>query len=155
MANHGFVSSKKHFKAKQVAKDLQEINERRFKGLLKIEDSHWGENGSWMISYQVEGHSYPFAFNIWIASPRKLEHRHTHGWAAYVEIVFAEEIGAKYNGDMSDEGVSGKWKPNPNKYSSYKAWLDLLWAHVKEKNPAVEKLINEELEWAPKELRDC
>ncbi len=156
MANHGFISSRKHFVKEQVILDLQEINERRFKGLLKIEDSNWGKNGSWFISYHINGQDYPVGFNIWIASKRKLEHRHSGMWAYYLEIVFSEELGAKYNGILSDEGHNNKWKPDPNKYDSYRSWLDELYSHIKKSNPnAYKKLTQFELKYAPLELRDC
>jgi len=156
MANHGYISSKKHFNKKQVALDLQEINERRFKGLLKIEDGYCGSKGAWFISYQDKDKEYSKGFNIWIASARKLEHRHTHVWIYYTELVFAEEMGAKYDGIMSDEGINDKWKPCPKKYPTYKAWLDILHAYSKKHNPKIYKrLFKVELSYAPKELRDC
>src|SRR5208282_1954153 len=116
MANHGFITTKKNLNAKRVLEDLKEINQRRFKGLLKIEDSNWGSKGSWFVSYQDPKANFPQGFNIWLTSARKLEHRHTHAWAYYLELSFAEELGAKYNGTMSDEGHDKKWKPNPKKY---------------------------------------
>lgn len=156
MANHGFVSSKKHFKKEQVLLDLQEINERRFKGLLKIEDGAYGNKGAWFVSYQDKGWNYPVGFHIWIRSARMLEHRHTRSWGYYIELVFAEEMGAKYNGIMSDEGISEKWKPEPGKYSSYSTWLDILYEHAKTDVPDLYKRVfKSELNLAPEILRDC
>lgn len=156
MANHGFITSKKNFNAEQIRKDLDEINQRRFKGLLKIENSQWGTKGSWFISYKSDDQEHPHGFNIWITSLRKIEHRHTHGWAYYVEIVFSEELAAKYNGTISDEGISDKWKANPLKYPSYGAWLMVLYGHAKKINPKMFRSVYQ-MEWklAPKELRDC
>ena len=160
MANHGFIVSKKNFKADQIRKDLEEINRRRFKGLLKIEDSQWGDKGAWFVSYQAEGWEYPTGFNIWITSQRKIEHRHAHGWGFYIELVFVEELGAKYNATFSDEGISNRWKPDPAKYPNYKAWLSIQYEHSKNsKNKAVrvmaKQVIASELKMVPKELRDC
>lgn len=55
MANHGFITTKKNFTPKQILIDLQEINQRRFKGLLTIEDGAYGgikEVGSFHILIQ-------------------------------------------------------------------------------------------------------
>lgn len=151
MANHGFITSRKNFDKKQVALDLQEINERRFGGKLKIEDSEYGKNGSWFISYIDERIEYPRGFNIWITSPKKLEHRHSYGYAFYVEIVFSEEMGAKYNATMSDEGHGDKWKPLPSKYKKFMDWMNVLYGHAKKSNAKAYKAITDmEIKSIPK-----
>lgn len=155
MANHGFITSKKNFNKEQVRKDLQEINERRFGGLLTIEDSDWGKNGSWSISYKDDRLDYPLGFNIWLCSPKKLEHRHSRGYAYYLEIVFSEEIGAKYNAIISDEGHSDKWKPNPQKYSKFMDWMDILYGHAKISMPdAYNSIVSMEKKSIPKGFED-
>lgn len=153
MANHGYVRSKRNFKEEEVFKEIQEINQRRFDGKLNIEDSDYSAKGSWFISHivnnSVEG------FNIWIASPKKLEHRHTRCWATYLEIVFSNELGKKYNGIMSDEGHDDKWQPNPEKYPSFKVWLDILYGHMKDLHPeSYKNMIEFEMMYCPKELID-
>lgn len=156
MANHGFISSKKNFKKDQVLKDLQEINDRRFAGFLKIENSKYGTKGSWFISYQGEGWFFPEGFNIWIRSPRMLEHRHQHGWIYYLEIVFSSELATKYNGLLSDECCDDKWKPDVNKYPTYKKWMESQYSGLKKRNPKTwKKLIDSEMDLCPEELRDC
>lgn len=155
MANHGFVSSKKNLSKEQVLADLQEINQRRFQGLLNIEDSEWGENGSWFISYLSPGEMYPNGFNIWITSPRKLEHRHTHGWAYYLEIAFSSELGAKYGGKISDECCEEKWDPDPEKYPTFKAWIERRYGHMKDKHPdSYNELVSMEIETCPVPFRN-
>lgn len=156
MANHGFISSHRHFKKEQVALDLQEINERRFKGLLKIEDSEWGEDGSWFVSYQDSGWEYPKGFNIWIKSPRMLEHRHTQNWAYYLELSFANELAVKYNGLLGDESDDEKIKPNPEKYSTFKKYLDSRYCDFYKRNPkSCQQILDIEWEYVPEELKDC
>lgn len=155
MANHGFITSKRTFKKEQVFKDLQEINERRFKGLLKIEDSDWGKNGSWFISYKDPDWEHPEGFNIWIRSPKKLEHRHSHCWAYYLEVIFSNELAKKYGTILSDEGHDEKWKPAPEKYPTFKVWLDFLYGHAKKKHPnSYKQMIDLEMEFCPKEFWD-
>jgi len=151
MANHGYVKSKRIFKKDEVFKEIQEINQRRFDGKLNIEDSDYGDLGSWFISHAVEESTE--GFNIWIASPKKLEHRHTRCWATYLEIVFANELGVKYDGIMSDDGVSEKWKPRPEKYPTFLAWLDVLYGHIKESKPdSFKTAIEFEMMYCPEEL---
>jgi hypothetical protein len=142
MANHGFITAKKNLDKKQIALDLQEINERRFGGQLKIEDSEWGDKGSWFISYQDKRIEYPMGFNIWITSKRKLEHRHSRGYAYYVELVFSEELGAKYNAIMSDEGHDDKWKPAPEKFAKFQDWIDIQYSHIKKAHPIAYKMMS-------------
>lgn len=116
MANHGFITSRFHFKKDEVEKYLHEINQRKFKGLLKIEDSEWATD-AWFISYDdTLIYKHPVGFNIWIESKRKLEHRHTHGWGFYLEVVFSSELGFIYDGMISDECCEERWKPTPKKY---------------------------------------
>lgn len=159
MANHGFVTSRFHFKRDEVLKYIQEINQKRFNGLLKIEDSQWGPDGSWFISYQDPKWDNPIGFNLWIASKRKLEHRHTHGWGFYLEIVFSSELGFIYNGLISDECCQERWKPEPKKYPTYKKWIESNYSHLKKsKNKKYKKLygqiIKDEMNHVPKPLRD-
>lgn len=156
MANHGFITSKRNFNKEQVLKDLQEINERRFKGLLTIEDSDWSDRGSWFVGYYYEGYEYPEGFNIWITSPKKLEHRHSRLWAFYLEIVFVNELALKYNGILSDEGHGDKWKPDVGKYPTFMYWLDTLYGHIKESKPdSYKSMVDLEMEYCPEELKDC
>lgn len=123
MANHGFFSSKKVLVPEEVYKDLQEINGRRFQGLLTIEKSEWAEH-AWFISHPPDSEKGPFnGFNIWIKSKKKMEHRHTHGWSFYLEMVFSNELCHKYGGKISDEGCSGRWNPKPQNYSTFKQYI--------------------------------
>lgn len=156
MSNHGFVSSKRNFKKEQIILDLQEINQRRFKGLLTIVDSKWGDNGSWFISYPE--HSHPNGFNIWIRSAKKLEHRHTHGWSFYLEVAFSEELCYKYNGILSDEGITEKWKPDPSKHLTYTDWLDDKFGYYKNNillYPTYLLMFNLEMKSLPAIFKDC
>jgi len=154
MANHGYVSSKKFLTKAQVLQDLQEINERRFNGLLKIEPSEYGSKGSWFISYQEKKWKYPVGFNIWISSKKKLEHRHTHGWGFYLEIVFSSELGKKYGGKISDDCCPEKWDPDPKKYPTYKSWVESSLKHIKKHKIMYKSLYTLEMTTCPKALRD-
>lgn len=150
MANHGYISSKKNLKKDQVYKDLQEINQRRFKGLLNIECAKGWSDNAWEISYHESGEKHLKGFTIWISSKRKLEHRHEDFWVFYLEIVFSHELGFKYNGKISDECCDEKWDPDPNKYPTYKSWLETRYSHLKNKNLELySELINMEMQTCP------
>jgi hypothetical protein len=157
MANHGYITTKKNLTAKRVVEDLQEINQRRFKGLLTVEVGRWKEKGSWVISYIESENSYPLGFNIWMTSKRKLEHRHAGGYAYYIELVFQEELGAKYNATFSDEGHSDKWKADPSKYPTYRSWLEVCYEHSLSEGGAhktlAERCIADDMRRVPKALR--
>lgn len=124
MANHGYIISKKHFKEEQVFNHLIEINERRFKGLFKIEASSYGNAGAWFINYTEPNKNYPIGFNIWISSKRTIEHRHTQGFARYAEMVFTEELATIYNAKLGDDGCQERFDPNLSKLSSYEIYLN-------------------------------
>lgn len=156
MANHGFITTKTFLKKEKILEDLQEINNRRFKGLLKIEDSNWSNKGSWFIGFQQEGWLNPEGFNIWIRSPKKLEHRHSRTWAYYLEIVFSTELAAKYDGILSDEGHDEKWKPDVKKYPTFQSWLDSCYCNLKKNHPkSFKQMVDLEMEYCPEELKDC
>ena len=149
MANHGFISSRKHFKKKDVTLHLHQINQKRFKGLLKIEE----DDDGWSISYNDPTiYKKPVGFGMWIRSPRMLEHRHEFGWAFYLEIVFSHELGTIYNGTLSDECCEEKWKPDPEKYATYKKWLEDRYSHL----PKIlaSSLIEDEMRLVPPPFKD-
>jgi len=157
MANHGYITSRKHFDAEQIENDLREINERRFKSLLTIEpDSEWKDGKSWFISYKDKTWEWPEGFSIRIVSPQKMMHQHECGWALYLGIVFSNELGAKHNATMSDECDDGEWEPHPSKYPTYKDWVEYSWKWCKDRHPLqFKKCVDEQMEYVPEELRDC
>ncbi|CAB4196819.1 hypothetical protein UFOVP1290_339 [uncultured Caudovirales phage] len=155
MANHGFITTKKNLKKDNILLDLHEINQRRFKSSLSIEETNWSGRGAWYISYKVPGQDYREGFHIWLTSSRKIEHRHAHNFAAYLETSFTEELGVKYNATMSDEGISDKWKPDPEKYKTYKLYYNEIYGGAHAIPGFFEKLLKNTLSHVPKELRDC
>lgn len=131
-----------------------------FHGKLTIEEDH---KDSWRVKYDHDtrpdsslGWDYS---HFWICSPRKLEFRHPHDpWISYVQLVFVEEMASALKGKISDEGVYPPgWAPHPEKYPSYRAWVDLLYSRSKKiMSPTdYEDMIAVELDCAPQELKDC
>ncbi len=155
MANHGFLTSKKFFKKDKIIIDLKEINKRRFKNFLTIEETQYGTNGAWFIYCKSKRSEFPIGFNIWIKSARKIEHRHSSGFGFYLEEVFTNELGLKYDSILSDEGISDRWKPNIL-HRSYKEYLeDDLKFYLKEDPQKGLAFMNKLLSYIPQELENC
>ena len=127
MANHGFVTTRRILRFDRVHADLSEIVQRRFKGKMQINGPH-EEDGvvMWVMQPCKESISgIVHGFQVWLSTSRKLEFRHPfNDWAFWAQVVVINELGARYNGIISDEGVSEKWKPDPKKYPTYKSWAD-------------------------------
>ena len=116
MSNHGYVTSKRWFKADQIEEDLKEIVSRRF-GFIPIKRD---DNGF------AIGFGYPYEVEMWVENVHKLEFRNPMPqWCWWIQTVIQNELAIKYNGIISDEGVSEKWKGKANKYPTYDDWLDV------------------------------
>lgn len=124
MANHGFVTTRRKLTWEKVDADIREINERRFDNILSIEVEKERKKNAIHYYFLAPAGMHEFGFSIWLVSPHKLEFRHPHsqwGWWAQV-LVYTEELAAKYNGTISDEGVEEKWKGDPKKYPTFMSW---------------------------------
>lgn len=150
MANHAYITTHHRLTKDRVFQDLQEINQRRFKGLLEVKDSDWSKKGSWFICHPQ---TPTRGFNIWLTSQRKLEYRHGSNWVFYTEVIFSEELGAKYDGRMSDDGCPERWQPRPDKYPSYQAYLEHQYRDCPQE--IRERLMPLDLSYVPQDLRDC
>jgi len=155
MANHGFVTVRTRLTPERVDKDIKEIVKRRLHDVLKVEGPDLFDDKKtygWLLS--VKG-ADDWQFSIWLSSPRKLEFRHPRGdwlWWAQV-LVMTEELAVKYNGIVSDEGVSEKWKGDPAKYPTFESWLDARYPASDDWKGAVEELKKMELERLPPIIR--
>ena len=126
MANHAFVTSRKHFNSDQIERDIQEILTRRFKNKV----GYTRQNDYFEIGFGDKP-EYPWSFTMWLASRRKLEFRHPVGdWNHWIFCVIQDEFACKYGGMISDEGVDGRWRGDPNKYLTFKNYIDEAYAHV-------------------------
>lgn len=143
MANHGFVTTRKTLTPEMVDRDIREIVERRFKNKLEIKYDKVSENSPKKGTYDIwagwefhlpipsknDKRDWYYDFTAWIMSPHKLEFRHPHAdWAFWAQsCVLQEELAYRYNGIISDEGVSERWKSSPErlkKYATYRKWLE-------------------------------
>lgn len=126
MANHGFVSCKKKPTIPLIGEVIRNLNNTRFKQQLDIEE----DGGCFQVTPKFD--EYAGAVTVWLASPKKIEIRHGH-WRQFmwwVDASIINELALRFNGLISDEGVSEKWQGEPNKYETYLSWLRLITAHI-------------------------
>ena len=111
MGNIAFVSSKRNLDADRVSDDLDEINERRFGGFFNVFVPH---DDAWDIGYADDKGEHQSLWYWHLESKRKIGGKHprpNYLWVLWAWSVFQAELGAKWGGRISDEGVEGTWSP--------------------------------------------
>jgi hypothetical protein len=125
MGNICTIKSRCKLKYDQVTTDLHEINRRRFNNLLEIQEVV--EFDCWNICFNGQ-----VGFTIH-KSPRykgRLTLKHGRHWWMWVDVVVTNELALKYNGSITDEGVSGSWKGTAGKYPTIHSWFEAIAADV-------------------------
>jgi hypothetical protein len=147
MSNISFITTRARVSSYNITELLSKINDKRFDGKMTITE----DESSWKVQYKNDWDT----LNFYQPSPRKLSLKHPHTpWMGYVAVVFRNELGVATQALLSDEGVGETWKPNPKKYPTYKAWLDILHGSLKEFNLSSYKdLMRVELSMAPKGMK--
>lgn len=146
MANHGFVTSRKWFREGEIEEHLHDINQKRFKGLLKISKE---EDASWTI--EIGKLAY---FSMWIENRNKLEFRHPYNfWMEWVMVVIQNILAHHYNGWISDEGLGEeRWRGDPTKFQTYESFVDVFTEHVED--PVAKKIVRVGyMAWRPESIR--
>lgn len=160
MANHGWTKTRKPMKPEQITAMLDELNASLFKGNLQIEyhmstpeSPGWGPH-TWLLSYQSEGREWATRV-CWLETGRHFEMRHGGGsqFAWWIDATILNEVAVRFNGTIGDEGISDKWKGEPNKFNNFTDYLNLSWDHVKDPN-LKSQLLQWEREFIPKEFHD-
>jgi hypothetical protein len=135
MANHGYVTTRCHITVPRMQTVLENLNERVFRYRLRIEYVHsldeaaWGEH-CWELTiprpYEPD---FPYARRFcWLTSKRKFEIRHGGtNFAFWLGSVVSNEVAVAFDGTITDDGGSGRWKGVPNKYDRYNDYLDMIW----------------------------
>lgn len=101
------------------------------------------------------GFDYPWTVPLWVENVHKIEFRNgLHNWCWWVQNVIHNELAVLYNGWISDEGVSEKWRGTPNKYPTFDSYLTARHAHL----PLASRLLVEQMDKlarrdTPKEVR--
>jgi len=129
MANHGYVKTKKFMNAESVHEFLTNLNETVFKDVLNIKQ----EDNYWEISCKDE--KIQGQRQCWLQTKRTFEVRHCYGgdFFNWIDAVIMNELAVKFNGMITDDGVENRWKGVPDKYPTFKSWMELMWSHVKSK----------------------
>lgn len=112
MANHGYVKTKKPMTPAGIRAILDELNATTFKNCFEIEQI---ANDSWfrLTARVANGKGIWGERSCWLYTKRTFEMRHGGGTAFiwWADGVILDEIARRYNGTISDDGVSNKWKP--------------------------------------------
>jgi len=149
MANHGFVTTNKWLTQDKVKEDIEEIISRCFKNKIFLVIN--GDN-----SFSI-GFEYPWNITCWFENCHKVEFRNpAPDWCWWIMFVIQNELAIKYNGLISDEGTGEeKWKGIPNKYPTFKSYLNGRFSHIKQPAKSALKLINHFLSsTAPRKVKE-
>lgn len=122
MANHGFITTKRQLTVEKLKAALDEINKRRFRGLLELPKD--GDSGFVITVKDLVERP------IWVASRRKIEIRHGGGggdFAWWIDAVVLNDLALAFDGVISDEGVGDKWRGVENKYPRYREFREEMW----------------------------
>lgn len=145
MGNISFVSSKRNLDPEQVADDLDEINERRFGGFFNI----FGGDGELDVGY-FAGDVHQTLWYWSLQSRRKIGGKHPRpalSWVCWAWSVFQAELGVKWGGRLSDEGVEGTWSPAESleNYADLPTYLESFYGHMEEDDPRFKALLQMEI----------
>jgi hypothetical protein len=135
MSNHGYVTSRKHLSPERVRKVFGVLNERIFRNRLRVDynyspepdTSAWGQH-VWELTIPRSPGEPPYAQRIcWLASRRKFEIRHGGtDFAWWLGSAVINEIALAFDGTISDDGVTERWKGEPNKYDKFTEYADAM-----------------------------
>ena len=134
MANHGYVTTKKHMSIEKIDADLREFISRHCGGVATVEGPFdiSDELAGWLVKFLDDDYA---TFQVWLHTRRKLELPHPMGanvpyWA---QTLFQHEMAAKYNGRVSDDGYEGHAKTDPDRINTYTKYVDLMLSHLTSK----------------------
>lgn len=131
MANHGYVNTKLKLTPEAVSEVIEELNQRLFKGNLKVEyiistkdDPSWGKY-TWMLSYESERQVWAERI-CWFDRSNRFEMRHGGGsnFAWWVDSAILNEIAVKFNGKVRDDGHEGVIHSEAGKYDNAHLFLE-------------------------------
>lgn len=151
MANHGKIHCRKTPKPEQIEAKLQELCKTKFKDYVGVRPMTDREHG-WALSVQGVPKFHDGSVLIWIRSPRVLETRHqfSSDFMWWVSWTICHELGVLFNGMLSDEGVSERWKPVHNKYPTFLDYHKMKWSRTYQQYPV---FAHQLLKLIPKPLR--
>jgi hypothetical protein len=118
--NHAFVHVRANLDAKEVEAFLKDLVLRKWAGAVEVIPS---SKDHWLISAPGHG-EFPFSLSIWIRSARKIEMRKCYGDpSSWLQAFIRDHLAAHFKGRCGDEGVSQKFKPEPDRFWDYAGWF--------------------------------
>ncbi len=143
--NNYFATSQGVLSFESLDASLREINNRRFRGLLRVDadSEEW-----WTIVHPERG--FPFRITISLRSKRKIELRPSGGkFGWWMLHIFQSELAAKFKGKCSDEGDRRSLAPHPEHFPTFKSFCDDLytWHGSVERPERYAEVIKQQWEW--------
>jgi len=153
MSNHGFVKTRKFMSVEKIDQMLVELNQRVFRGNLQIERFDGNE---WLVSYYSGGREYA-SRAFWLNTSRSWEIRHSGGngdFAHWLDCVLTNEISVRFDGNITDEGISERWKGKPRKNDDFLVFLRRMKeGPVKDEKLLTTALMQLEMKYVPPEFQ--
>jgi hypothetical protein len=164
MANHAYVKTRKFMSPERISQLLDELNTSYFKGMLLFEysnetdnSSNWGPH-TWLIKYNGNDYDNGKKGDIlrvcWLNTQRSWEIRHGGGadFCWWIDCVITNAIALEFNGTISDDGISDKWKGEEGYCKEFIDYLNRMKKHV-EDSPRKTAFMQFEQDFAPPEFR--
>lgn len=143
MGNIGSITTRRWIKVEQLADDLKAIIASKFDGKLPIKKE---------FSYFTIGFEHPWCIELWLENCHRIEFRAPlPKWSWWVRCVIENELALLYNGWISDEGVSERWRGVPDKYPRFRDYMKAMSEGVPTLFAAAWRVI--ETQHAPKEVK--
>lgn len=161
MGNIAFNSFKRDMSDEDFTKALEDIVKDRFDERVVVQPQIYNDEiCSWKIGARpdlVGDKWWAYNWEVFRYSKRKFGGKHPPStWAKWVMGVLQNELAFRHNGRISDEGVSGTWAGEPEKYpKTYEEWVDKYWADWYEEtgDPFAQTLKANQLAKTPAALR--
>lgn len=142
MGNLAFISSKKNLSLEEVCDELDEINQRRFGGFFGV---FMPDPSQIEVGYH-EGDEFKRLWGWSLQSNRKLggkSPRPNYQWVEWVWTMFQAELGAKWGGRLSCEGVDGTWSPHESldKTKDLATWIENYVSNIARDDDHAQKIL--------------
>lgn len=157
MSNIAYNSFPKDMSDNDFTRTLEEIVKDRFGTKLAVKTVvEGGRVCSWIVGPQeslVPENTWFYEWEIFRESKRKFGGGHPHSdWGTWMMTVIQNELACRHNGRISDEGVQGTWKGDPNKHQTYEEWVKGFWKISFQKYG--QSFIEEQLSYLPEAIRN-
>lgn len=145
MGNYYFFVTKKYPYNLGLEALIPKLAADLFQGNLRVE----GTGVNFDIYQTVGDQKWPLYRIDWLHGRRTGGKHGGLGWVGWTQTILMESIALAVGGHMGDEGVIERWKPNPEKYPTYRSWFEETNEEMLGHAPEVmERDYNKAPEWA-------